>query len=667
MRIIPVSTAFFIDNMKCFYKMFRVLPTIATLIFSSLSARADNTVSYTLTDTTVIRLAGVDVNANRTRSFSRTGRVVEEISAVQLSELPITAPDALLRQLPGVDIRQRGVGSTQADISIRGGSFDQVLVLINGINVTDPQTGHHNLNLPIDMQDLQGVEVLHGAASRRYGSQAFSGAVNFKTGPGDTNNLKVDLSAGAWDTRAQQLSFSTGKKIRNYTSLGNYSSDGYRINTDYAIRNIYNRTTWQTKKWGTFDAQVSNQRKSFGANGFYGMRFPNQFEHTRTRLLSLGWEKSIDQLSLNASVYQRRHYDRFELYRNFEGATASYTQHNYHLTHVRGASMNASLSTEIGLLTAGVDLKNDHIYSTRLGQPIGGKLPRNTDERRRNIEYTHEAQRNLSNAYLGYSGAVGPLFVSAGTALSYSEEFGLKQHYGADINYLLTHELSAFLSANTASRLPTFTDLYYRDPIRQSNPELTPETARTYEGGVAYRQKNLGVKAGVFTRVGENIIDWIRYPGQTVWVSENLTALTTTGFYVGAEYLPSGGLFTRLSLSYQWMNADKKAEGFDSMYALDYLKHQLSGTVHHTIARNVSAGWTVLLKDRSGHYEDVLAGAQVDYVPFVLLSSRVTWKLKRTQLYADVNNLLNVHYVDLGGLPMPGFHLSAGLKWQLRR
>lgn len=623
--------------------------------------------SYRLSDTTIIRLDDFDVRAGRNKAFTRTGRVVEEVDAKLIRKLPAESTDALLRLLPGVDIRQRGMGSTQADISIRGGSFDQVLVLVNGINVTDPQTGHHNLNLPIDLNELQSVEVLQGAASRRYGSQAFSGAINFITGPSDKNNLKLALTTGAFGTYSQQLSYSTGKKLRNYTSIGHHSSDGHRINTDYDLLNIFNRTTWKSRNYGSFDLQLSTQRKSFGANGFYGLAYPNQFEHTRTRLTSLSWEKQINYFNLQASAYHRGHYDRFELFRNFEGAPASYTKHNYHSTRVSGITINSRLDTKAGVVTAGLDFRNDHIYSTRLGMPIAGTLPRNTDERKRNINYTHEAQRALSNGYVGYSGSIDNLFLSGGLSISYSPDFGLQHHYGADLSYLFTNELSAFVSANSASRLPTFTDLYYQDPIRKANPDLQPETAQTYEGGVAFKQGKLEVKAGFFTRFGQNIIDWIKYPDQNFWISENLTAINTQGLYASAEYLPGSGPFTRISASYQLMQLDKKADGFDSRYALDYLKHQFTGILQHRILKNVDASWTVLVKDRAGDYTDFETGAPEPYRAYCLVSTRVSWSLKRTQLYADVNNLLNVKYVDFGGLPMPGFHLSAGVKWQLRK
>lgn len=638
----------------------------------SLSVAATNepapkSTTYQLSDTTIIRLAGVEVNAGRNREFSRAGRIVEEVKADEIGKIPVESTDALLRLLPGVDIRQRGTGSTQADISIRGGSFDQVLVLVNGINVTDPQTGHHNLNLPVDLNDLQRVEVLQGAASRRYGSQAFSGAVNFITGPGEKNNLKVALTTGAFNTNSQQISYSTGKKIRNYTSLGHYSSDGHRINTDYDITNVYNRTVWTTKKSGTFDAQFSRQYKSFGANGFYGIAYPNQFEHTRTRLSSLNWENQYNQLYLQASLYRRRHYDRFELYRDFQGATASYTSHNYHLTTVNGGELNARLTTGIGQFTAGVDLRNDEIYSTRLGQAIETNLPKNTDERWRNIRYTHHTDRSLTNAYAGYTGSMGPLFVSAGVSLSHTQEYGLKHHYGADLSYFFTNELSAYVSANTSSRLPTFTDLYYSAPNRKANAALLPETAQNLEGGVTYGEKNLGIKAGFFVRNAQHIIDWIKYPENEFWQSENLTTIHTKGLFAGAEFIPEEGPFTRISASYQLMIADKKADGFDSMYALDYLKHQLTSRVQHHLIKNVDASWTLLLKDRAGAYADFATGAPTSYKPYLLLSSRVSWNLKRLQVYADANNLFDVNYIDFGGLPMPGFHLMAGVKWQLRR
>lgn len=623
--------------------------------------------NYKLSDTTVIRLADVDVNAARKQEFSRSGRVVEQIDEALIKKMPVETTDALLRQLPGVDIRQRGTGSTQADISIRGGSFDQVLVLVNGINVTDPQTGHHNLNLPVDLNDLQKVELLQGAASRRYGSQAFSGAVNFVTGPSDKNNLKIALTTGAYDTNSQQLSYTTGKKLRNYTSMARYSSDGHRINTDYNIKNVYNRTIWTTEKAGVFDAQFSRQYKSFGANGFYGLAYPNQFEHTRTRLSSLGWEKEVGNLSLQASLYRRRHYDRFELYRDYQAAPESYTRHNYHKSTVNGVSLNSRLSTQLGLFTAGVEVKKDHIFSTNLGMPIQGKLPRNTDERRRNITYTHEAERTLSTGYAGYTGSFSDFLLSGGVSLSHSDDFGMKHHYGADVSYFLTGDLSAFVSFNTASRLPTFTDLYYQDPIRKSNPDLKPESAQTIEGGVAYSHSGLEAKTGFFVRTARDVIDWIKYPDQQFWISENLTGITTKGLYASAEYTPVSTFFNWMSGSLQVMQLDKTAEGFDSKYALDYLRFQFAGTVQHKIINKVDATWTLLYKDRAGEYADFISGTQKNYMPALLVSTRVAWSLKRTQLYADFTNLLDRKYVDFGGLPMPGINISAGIKWQLKK
>src|SRR5215475_4929177 len=76
-------------------------------------------------------------------------------------------------------IEQRGAGGAQADISIRGTSFEQTLVLLNGLRINDAQTAHHNLDLPVPLDGMSAIEVLHGTGSTLYGTDAIGGVVDF--------------------------------------------------------------------------------------------------------------------------------------------------------------------------------------------------------------------------------------------------------------------------------------------------------------------------------------------------------------------------------------------------------------------------------------------------------------------------------------------------------
>jgi iron complex outermembrane receptor protein len=128
-------------------------------------------------DTTEIKmeydLAEIEVSAQRSPAlYSQVARIVSVIERKEIESSPAQSVQDLLEYVAGVDVRQRGVEGVQADVSIRGGTFDQTLILLNGINITDPQTGHHNLNIPLSLSQIERIEILEGPAARVYGPNA---------------------------------------------------------------------------------------------------------------------------------------------------------------------------------------------------------------------------------------------------------------------------------------------------------------------------------------------------------------------------------------------------------------------------------------------------------------------------------------------------------------
>ena len=110
------------------------------------------------------QLHEISVHAQPTKVYSDQLRVVMSIDKTTIAQMPVQTVQELLNNLPGLDVRQRGGSGVQADISMRGGTFDQVLILLNGVAISDPQTGHHTLNLPIDLNMVERVEILQGGA-----------------------------------------------------------------------------------------------------------------------------------------------------------------------------------------------------------------------------------------------------------------------------------------------------------------------------------------------------------------------------------------------------------------------------------------------------------------------------------------------------------------------
>ena len=641
----------------------------SVLILFLLFILKSQTSGIELNDSTVIKLNELQVDARRERQFPGTGKVLQSLSVTQIKQTSAQSMDAFMKTIPGVDVRQRSVGGTQADVSIRGGSFDQVLVLLNGVNITDQQTGHYNLNVPVELTEIERIEVLQGSAARRYGSQAFSGAINIVTNPQRKSTVDVAMTAGSYGTYTQKLTFgAVKKKLSHFTSVSHQTSKGYIQNTDYNILNLFSHTHFAPDKAGNFDLQLGYQQKSYGANSFYTQAYPNQFEHNRTQLALLSWQKQIQKLDISAGVQYRRHYDRFELFRNFEDIPVWYLDHNYHLTDVAGVSVHFEYADRFGKINIGASSRYDHIYSTVLGNviPDESKHPENIFEKGKNKKFNREADRLLNTAYLDYSKGMGTFYVSAGTSLSYTEDFGIKYHWGADLSYVPSHHWSIYTSFNTASRLPTFTDLYYQNATHISNPELKPESSFTSEAGVKSEINRFNVQAGFFYRIGSNIIDWIRYPGQEKWESVNLTELNTIGMNISARYTFSNSFLKNIFLAYSFIQTDKQANGYDSKYALDYLKHQLIFRLHHQLMKNVTMSWNAGYYDRAGGYVDFETGVLTGYKPYLLAGCRIAREKAGLMIYVDINNLLNESYVDYGGLVQPGIHGNVGISWKMK-
>ena len=612
-------------------------------------------------DSLAVDLQALNVNAQRTKLFTGLGRAITVLERKTIQQMPVQHLDELLKSISGIDIRQRGVGGTQSDISLRGGSFDQVLVLLNGVNITDPQTGHYNLDVPVELSDIVRVELLEGSAARMYGPNAFSGAINIVTEKNPEKSLSANITAGSYDTYTQNISGNIGnQKIQTFASFSNKSSAGYINNTDYHLLNVFSQSVLRTSRAGKFDLQMAYQLKDYGANGFYTLKYPAQFDHTQTYFGAIDWAYSRNNTSLSAQTYFRRHYDRFELFRDsIQHKPSWYTGHNYHLTDVSGAKATAIYQSDFAKYTVGIDVRNEHIYSTVLGTKLAQTEPNPFEE---SHPFTKGSNRLLSTAYLDFSKSINSIYFSLGASATYTEQYGFSAFGGVDIAYLFNENLRIYLSANSAVRLPTFTDLYYQSATQIANPNLLPERSKTVELGLKYNNEYFKLNGSAFYRMGENIIDWVKQPDSTKWESRNLTNVNALGLNVMTEYSFKHGFLKKVSVSYAYLQLDKQADNFDSKYALDYLKHKFVVGVHHNIISRLSAMWQLSYNDRAGDYTDFLSGKKTNYDPFVMANMRLNWVAKHYELYADVNNLLNINYADFGGLTQPGINFLVGIR-----
>lgn len=618
-----------------------------------------------------ITLNEIQVSGKRAPGiYQETGRQIAVISREQIEKLPAQSIQGLLRTALGVDIRERGPLGMQADISMRGGSFDQVMILLNGINVTDPQTGHYGLNLPVDLASVERIEILRGPAARVHGPNAFDGAINFVTKSGSENKVSAQLTAGDHGLYNLHAGLSHRKgAFGNYFSAQKGASDGYIDNTDFDILNLYYRGQ-VTREQSKFSLQLGYNDKSYGANSFYSASYPNQFDANRTLFAAASMESS-GLIRIRSDVYWRRHHDRFELFRNYIGADSWYTGHNYHLSETAGASLNATTSWSLGTTSLGAELRSESIWSNVLGLPMDKPLDvpgENEGQFTRSFNRTNFSVFAEHNIYFGRFDLSGGVLINRHSNSGY----GVDWYPGIDLSYRLTTLLKWTASYNRSLRMPTFTDLFYSGPTNVGNPNLKPERAETYETAFRLRNETYSASVGGFYRIGRDLIDWGRIPGETVYTTSNINRVEALGTEAAAdlllsELIPGQTLLRSLSVNYSYVWQDKVSdEGYESYYVLDHLRQKLNISLIHGLGLpNVEVNWNMQYRDRAGYYTKS-DGTRVDHTPFWLTDLRVSWNKGNYGLYAEASNLFDATYSDLSELRQPGLWLKLGARIELK-
>lgn len=599
---------------------------------------------------------------------SQLMRVVQIISRAEIERSPADDIASLLEYARGVDIRERGSMGMQADISIRGGSFEQTLILLNGINISDPQSGHHNLNIPVDFESIERIEILQGAGARMYGPNAFNGAVNIITKDPGEKQLNISLTGGQYSFASSALSggFNTGP-VSHFIAVNGKTSDGFIDNTDFKSGNIFYNSDFQSD-YGKIDAQAGYNNKAFGANSFYTPLFPNQFEQTTTLFLSLAWQPA-GKLNIKPTVYWRQHTDRFELFRY--DAPDWYNVHNYHLSNVVGAKIKWFYISNYGKSSAALDYRHENIFSNVIGLELQNPKKASAYD---DVFYTKYYDRTGISLMLEHNIYLDKISISGGVLTYYSTalENDINFFPGIDVGWEFFDNYRFVASANRTLRLPSFTEMFYNSPAHVSNPFLQPEKAYSVESGFANNNKDFSIEANAFRRWGLNMIDWVMFEGDTKWQSMNHTNINVSGFelffkkpllfkHINNQYNSS------LSLNYTYIFADKHSREMISQYALDYMKHKLdvkfallykSGGLNINIGRRERAGGYMLFED--GAYTE-----KIDFKPFWMTDIKIFYTINKVYLSFEVINIFDVEYVDIANVPQAGRWAKFGLKYSL--
>ncbi len=586
------------------------------------------------------------------------------ITSREIAAAAATSPEDILEYIPQLDIRQRGKHETQADLSIQGGSFDQSMVLLNGINISDPQTGHFHLNLPLDLSSIQQIEVVTGASARRFGSNAFSGAINLVTKPVDSTFLNAGFRYGQHNFYKAHLKTNLGgKNVSTLISLNSSSSDGYRENTDFRTTHAFIHSLTRPGKLVAHLMAGVNFR-AFGANAFYSPRFINQYEETRTGLAALKLVKSNPHTIWTLATSFRIGRDHFLLDRHDPSFYS-----NDHLTMVAGVDFSGKISSVAGLTQTGLNFRREAIQSTSLGEPLEQE---NWVNYKNTITFTHGHVRNQFNWNINHTYAMGPFTFSGGMLVNLNSDMDYLPHVfpGVDLRWQLPGWFGIYTSVNQSMRLPTFTDLYYQGPSNVGNPHLIAERATTFELGIFRANRGFHAGGNVFYRQGKDMIDWIWMEDEK-WHTMNLSRIDAVGGDIQLQYnspLREGKIFhvESAGLSYTFTHLTKVSQEVISRYLLDNLRHKVTAAVGIQLYKRFFISLKSSYQQRNGTYlwYDAARGSSSEqpYKSFVLLDVKLAYPVWRIWFFVETTNLLDAQYNDIGNIIQPGRWIMAGFE-----
>jgi vitamin B12 transporter len=487
--------------------------------------------------------------------FSQQSRSITTIDAEQIQASPASSLAELLQQEAGVDIRRRGPMGSQADLYIRGGSFDQTLLLIDGIKLEDAQTGHHTLNAALPVELIERIEIIKGPAARVYGQNAFTGAINIVTKTVFEDAMDLRFSGGSFEQlNGSFTAYKSLEKSAHMVNVSRYTSRGYRYNTDYdqssyTIKSAFNADKTPVNLIGTF------AQRAFGANGFYASpAATDQYEETQTSLLGVQTQLKHKDWVWTPRIYWRRNQDEYIYLRNNPTV-----YRNLHTTNKLAAELHGQWENAWGTTGVGLDLAQTYLSSNNLG---------NRSRFATTLFLEHRLQF-FNNR----------LDVIPGAAVTSFSDFGSFAYPGLDLGYALSRGWRIYSNMGYTYRIPTYTDLYYSDPNTLGDADLEPEKALAYEIGIRLKEGSLRFSAAWFRRDADNLIDYVKNNPDDLWQAANVRGLLTQGWEANLQYaLAWQKTSHNIQLSFTQINDDLSvAPGELSRYSINSFKNRAVG------------------------------------------------------------------------------------------
>lgn len=611
----------------------------------------------------------------------QSARIVSVLSRDDIQAAGVQSTNDLLKLASGVDVRQRGGFGIQTDISIDGGTFDQITLLLNGTNISNPHTGHLAMDLPVILDDIERIEILSGANSRVYGGSAFGGCINIVTRRDQQNSVNASAQGGMYGTfQADGRLALTYGHVSNRVSGGGGRSNGGSTNDDWRKGQLFYQGDYRHEG---FDLlwQFGLSKKAYGANTFYSAAYPDQYERNEHYQMSVGAETK-GRFHFTPQIYWNRWYDNFQLVRGERFGE------NFHATSVYGMRLSGYFHWWGGKTAVGAEVRNEGILSTNLGRPMEESEYRQV-RGNKEISYDHKDNRTNVSYNLEHNILLDRWSISAGLIanMNTSVDHTFRLYPGIDMAYRPATNWKLYASYCKGFRLPTFTDLYYKSATLNGNTDLKPEVNHSMQLGTQYTREGIRATLRLFYNRGHDMIDWVMYAADDIYHS---TSFELDNMGVQAETKVD---FTKLiekdiflhtfSIGYTFIHQNRRdnVSIYRSNYALEYLRHKLTASLNHKIVSRLTATWSLRWQDRMGSYilydgtytdtstgylRGNSTGQLVEYEPYTTLDLKLQWTDSKWLAYVQGSNITNRRYYDLGNVRQPGIWILAGIKMKFK-
>ncbi len=547
------------------------------------------------------------------------GRHVTVIKKDEIEKFPVKSVPELLKYVCGLDFQERGNFGIQADLSLRGSSFQQVLILVDGVKVNDLQTAHHNMDIPVSIESIERIEILHGSGSSLYGADGVGGVINIVTKNPEGSSFSGKF--GYYDFHTP--SFSSGieikkDKISNSISIQRDYSKGFMDDREFSNFSFFEKFSFSSPS-ADFKILASHGRKNFGAFDFYtpGMNLPS-LESTNTDFVSITIDGKIKKFFFTQRLFYRSHFDRFILNRN---------RPSLYINETTNRNFGTNFTLRTGNFVFGFEGVREGFESIIAGSHSNIRSALFFETRK---EFLKKIIFNL------------------GIREDFHQTYGWSFSPDFSFTFIISSKLKLRASAGRSFRAPSYTELYYKDPVNIGNPNLKPEEGTAYEIGFDSYSNNFEMKVSLFERNEEGIIDWIKRDKK--WYAENLKRRNIRGIEIEAKRNFS---HFQILLKSSFFDIEEKENYNIYKYGFRIPKNITNLSFSIKPSPSFFINFHFLYKKRFSEPS------------LLLIDAKLVKKIGGIEIFIEGTNLANERYEDIKGVPMPGRWLGGGIKWKI--